>query len=157
MRGDLLKKELNIFCFKDLLEHYPLRHIDKTRLDKINSIQRTTDFIQVAGMISNLKIVGEKNGRRLVAKLADDTGFIELVWFQGAQWILKKIKVNVDYIVYGKPALYGSKLNIVHPEIEPLTEAALHRGLEPVYGTTERLKNSHVDSKAIAKLLFYGQ
>ncbi len=151
-RAALLNTELGIFTFDDLLNYFPFRYEDRTSFHNIMEAHENMPYIQVKGRIKSMSMVGEGNKKRLVALFADGTGIIELVWFQGAQWILKKIKTNVDYIIYGKPALYGSKLNIAHPEIELLSEASVHRGLEPVYNTTERLKNSNIDSKAISKL-----
>jgi ATP-dependent DNA helicase RecG len=151
-RAALLNTELGIFTFDDLLNYFPFRYEDRSSFHKLMEAHEDMPFIQVKGQIKSISMVGEKTKKRLVAIFSDGTGIIELVWFQGAQFVLKKIKTNVDYIIYGKPALYGSKLNIAHPEIEPLSEASINRGLEPVYGTTERLKNSNVDSKAIAKL-----
>ncbi len=151
-RASLLNTELGIFTFDDLLNYLPFRYEDRSRFYTIMDAHEDMPFIQLKGRIKSMGMIGEGNKKRLVALFTDGTGIIELVWFQGAQWILKKIKTNVDYVLYGKPSLYGSKFNIAHPELEPLTEASLHRGLEPVYGTTERLKNSHVDSKAISKL-----
>jgi ATP-dependent DNA helicase RecG len=152
-RATLLNTELGIFTFDDLLNYFPFRYEDRSSFHNIMEAHEDMPFIQVKGRVKSFSMVGEGNKKRLVAIFSDGTGIIELVWFQGAQWVLKKIKTNVDYIIYGKPSLFGSKLNIAHPELEPLTESSLNRGLEPVYGTTERLKNSHVDSKAISKLL----
>jgi ATP-dependent DNA helicase RecG len=151
-RATLLNTELGIFTFDDLLNYFPFRYEDRSSFHSLMDAHEDMPFIQVKGRIKSFSMVGEGNKKRLVALFSDGTGIIELVWFQGAQWVLKKIKTNVDYIIYGKPTLFGSKLNIAHPELEPLTEAALNKGLEPVYGTTERLKNSHVDSKAISKI-----
>jgi ATP-dependent DNA helicase RecG len=151
-RAALLNTELGIFTFDDLLNYFPFRYEDRSSFHALIEVHEGMPFVQLKGRIKTFSMVGEGPKKRLVAQFSDQTGIIELVWFQGAQWVLKKLKTTVDYIVYGKPTLYGSKLNIAHPEIEPLSEASLNRGLEPVYNTTERLKNSHVDSKAILKL-----
>ncbi len=151
-RASLLNTELGIFTFDDLLNYFPFRYEDRSSFHQLMEAHEDMPFIQVKGRIKSMAMIGEGNKKRLTAIFSDGTGMIELVWFQGAQFVLKKIKTNVDYIIYGKPTLYGSKLNIAHPEIELLSESNIHRGLEPVYGTTERLKNSHVDSKAIAKI-----
>ncbi|HVD98740.1 MAG TPA: ATP-dependent DNA helicase RecG [Cytophagaceae bacterium] len=151
-RAALLNTELGIFTFDDLLNYFPFRYEDRSRFHKLMEAHEDMPFIQLKGRIKSMGMMGDGPKKRLVALFADDTGVVELVWFQGAQWVLKKIKTNVDYVLYGKPSLFGSKLNIAHPELDPLSEASMHRGLEPVYGTTERLKNSHLDSKAISKL-----
>ncbi len=151
-RAALLQTELGIFTFDELLNYFPFRYEDRSTFHNLMEAHEDMPFIQLKGRIKSMGMMGEGNKKRLVAQFADDTGIVELVWFQGAQWVLKKLKTNVDYVLYGKPSLYGSKLNIAHPELEPLSEASFNRGLEPVYSTTERLKNSHVDSRAIAKL-----
>jgi ATP-dependent DNA helicase RecG len=151
-RASLLNTELGIFTFADLIQHFPFRYEDRSAFHTIMDAHEDMPFIQLKGRIKSMSMVGTGPKQRLVALFSDDTGIMELVWFQGAKWILKKIKTNVDYVVYGKPNLFGHKLNIAHPEIEPLTQTALQRGLEPVYHITERLRNSYVDSKAISKL-----
>ena len=101
VRGDLLRKELSIFTFKDLLEHYPLRHIDKTKVDKIASLSPHAEYTQVAGKIVSIQMLGEKRSKRLVAQLHDNTGTIELVWFQGINWVEKILHVGHQYLVFG--------------------------------------------------------
>ena len=96
-KADLLKKELGIFTFKDLLEHYPLRHLDKTKVDKIKELNYNTDYAQVAGKLTYSEILGEKQSKRLVAYLKDDTGQIELVWFQGINWVQKILEAGHQY------------------------------------------------------------
>lgn len=152
-RAALLNTELGIFTFDDLLNYFPFRYEDRSSFHTAMDAHEEMPFIQLKGRIKSIGMVGEGGKKRLVALFTDGTGILELVWFQGAQWVLKKVKTNVDYVLYGKPSLYGTKFNIAHPELEPLTEAALNRGLVPVYSTTERLKNGYVDSKAISKLL----
>src|SRR5215203_2250215 len=105
----MLKKELGIFTFKDLLEFYPFRHIDKTSIDKIAAITPATEYTQVAGRLTNLSIMGEKSGRRLVAYLQDDTGEIELTWFQGISWVQKSLQPGQFYLVFGKAGFFNGK------------------------------------------------
>jgi len=100
-KAELLKKELEIFTFKDLLEHFPFRHIDKTQVSTISQITSSTDFIQVAGVITNIELVGANRGRRLVAQLKDKTGTLELAWFQSLSWVQKNITNGIAYLVYG--------------------------------------------------------
>ncbi len=154
IRGDLLRKELNIFSFRDLLEHYPLRHIDRTKVDKINHLNEYADYAQVAGRLISKQIVGEKRGRRLVAQLKDDTGIMELVWFQGIQWVEKILHIDKDYLVFGKLSFFLSKPQMAHPDIEPYTaqNATGKSFLEPVYPSTEKLKSRGLNGKAIGKL-----
>ena len=105
-RADLLKKELNIFTFKDLLEHFPYRHIDKTEVKRIRDITANTDFIQVAGLLANYHITGTGRARRLVAELRDQTGTLELTWFQGVNYIQKSLEIGKEYLVFGKPGFF---------------------------------------------------
>ena len=152
----MLRKELNIFNFKDLLEHYPLRHIDKTKVDKIAGLNPGTDYTQVAGILIDMEILGERQGRRLVAHLKDETGIIELVWFQGISWVQKILLVGQQYLVFGKLGFFMGKPQIAHPEIENYTpqKASGKAHLEPIYPSTEKLKAKWLNGRAIGKLTF---
>ncbi|WP_366090196.1 ATP-dependent DNA helicase RecG [Segetibacter sp.] len=154
LKADLLKKELSIFTFGDLLEHFPNRHVDKTSINAITDIKPETDFIQIAGIIDDLIILGEKRSKRLVAQLRDRTGTIELCWFQGINWVEKNLHVGKIYLVFGKVAFFNGRAQITHPEIEPwVAETAEGKGfLEPVYPTTEKLKAKGLNGKQIGKL-----
>lgn len=151
----MLKKELNIFTFRDLLDHFPYRHIDKTKVSRIRDISYQTDFIQVAGKITQFQITGEGRARRLVALLKDDTGVLELTWFQGINWISKSLEIGKQYLVFGKPGFFMGKPQITHPEMEILTPEKLggKSFLEPIYPTTEKLKAKGLNGRAIGKLL----
>jgi len=150
----MLKKELGIFTFRDLLEHFPLRHIDKTVVIKISNINATTDFIQVAGTITNIEVIGSRNAKRMIAELKDKTGYLELVWFQGINWVQKILQEGKDYLVYGKVSFYNGRYQISHPEIELLSEATAEgkNFLEPVYSTTEKLKAKSLNGRQLGKL-----
>jgi len=153
-RADLLKKELGIFTFNDLLDHFPYRHVDKTKISLINEITSATDFIQVAGELINFEIVGQRAGRRLVAQVKDRTGYIELTWFQGINWIQKTLHVGQHYLIYGKLSFYQGHPQIIHPEMESL-QAAQPSGknfLEPIYPSTEKLKARGLGGRQIGKL-----
>lgn len=154
LKGDLLKKELNIFTFQDLLEHFPYRHIDKTEIKKIGDLTPASDFIQVAGKIVSCGIMGEKRGKRLVSELRDETGSLELTWFQGISWIQKSIQVGQSYLVFGKLSYFMGNPQITHPEIELLTPEKREgkNFLEPVYPTTEKLKVRGLNGRQIGKL-----
>lgn len=151
----MLKKELNIFTFRDLLEHFPYRHIDKTKVSKIREINYQTDFIQVAGKVTQFQITGQGRARRLVAELRDDTGVLELTWFQGINWISKSLETGKQYLVFGKPGFFMGKPQITHPEMETLTPEKLggKSFLEPIYPTTEKLKAKGLNGRAIGKLV----
>ena len=153
-RGDMLKKELQIFTCGDLLSHYPYRYIDRSRIYKIEEIQNDEAYIQVKGIIRNIQEVGQQRGKRLTAILSDDTGNIELVWFQGAQWVKKALKPNAEYLVFCKPSYFNNRLNLVHPELELVAEekGEVTKGLQPMYPSTEKLKVKGLDSKGILKL-----
>jgi ATP-dependent DNA helicase RecG len=153
-RADLLKKELGIFTFGDLLHHFPHRHVDKTKVNTINDINPSTEYIQVAGTLLNMEIIGAKRGRRLVASLRDKTGILELAWFQGINWIQKIIVPGQQYLVFGKISYYQGKPQMVHPEMELLTEGKSEGKsfLEPIYFTTEKLRSKALGGRQIGKL-----
>ena len=142
LRGDMLKKELEIFTFKDLLEYYPFRHVDKTKVDKIASLNPDTEYAQIAGRLTHVELIGEKRSKRLVAYLQDDTGEMELIWFQGIHWAEKLLTVGHHYLVFGKVGFFMNKVQINHPEIELYTaeKAGGKKFLEPIYSSTEKLK-----------------
>ena len=154
VRGDLLRKELNIFTFKDLLEHYPLRHVDKTKIETIASLNYSTDYAQVAGKLVGMQMLGEKRSKRLVAHLQDNTGVIELVWFQGINWAEKILQVGNQYVAFGKVSFFMNKPQMAHPEIEIYTpqNATGKSYLEPIYPSTEKLKAKGLNGKAIGKI-----
>ena len=140
-RADLLNKELEIFTFADLIQHYPFRYEDRTRFHKVREINQSLSYIQLQGRISQIQMIGEGRKKRLVAFFSDGTGEIELVWFKGADWMQKKIGMGVDYVVFGKPTLFNKKFNIAHPEIDPLAESKDRQAfLHPVYPSTEKLR-----------------
>ncbi len=150
----MLRKELEIFTYEDLLNHFPFRHVDKTKVDLIGSITPQTDYIQVAGMLLDLEIVGVRAGRRLVARLKDSSGILELTWFQGVNWIQKYLQAGQSYLVYGKIGFYQGKPQMVHPEMEVLStpKADGKNHLEPVYPSTEKLKTRSLGGRQIGKL-----
>ncbi len=151
--GRLLREELGISTFGDLLQHYPFRHEDRSQFHKIADVTDEMPYIQLIGQVRGAAMMGEKQKKRLVVEFADDTGTIELVWFQGAQWMLGKLKANIDYVAFGKPNRFGQKYSIAHPEMEILATRTNDGGfLQPVYTTTEKLKRSRIDSKAISRL-----
>jgi ATP-dependent DNA helicase RecG len=154
LRGDLLKKELSIYTFGDLLEHFPIRHIDKTKISRIADIHPDTEYIQVVGKLLFFETIGENRGKRLVAQLRDSSGSLELAWFQGISWVQKNLTLGVDYLVFGKVGFFNSKPQIVHPEIEAFVQAVAgaKTHLEPVYPSTEKLKARGFSGRQIGKL-----
>ena len=154
-RAELLQKELGIFTFDDLLHHFPYRYIDRTKFYKINEVHPDQPYIQVKGVLNNISMIGQGRSRRLVARLSDETGSIELVWFQGIKWVEKILHQNEAYVVFGKPNLFNRKINIAHPEIELLKNynPEFSNTLQGLYHATEKLKSRGLDSKGLLKLI----
>ena len=155
-RAELLKKELSIFTFNDLLEHFPFRHVDKTKVTLIKEISAASDYIQVAGVLTQVEMAGDKRSRRITAQLTDKTGFLELTWFQGTTWVQKSLQPGKHYLVYGRLGYFANKPQIIHPEMEliagPPGIQAVGGILEPVYPTTEKLKTRGMAGRQIGKL-----
>jgi len=153
-RAEMLKKELGIFTIADLIQHYPFRYEDRTQFYKIKEIKDAEAYVQIVGQITSLALVGAPRKQRLVAQFSDGESSMELVWFKGIKWIREHYKAGVPYVLFGKPTRYGSKFNIVHPEMDVLTEANQAGGrLVPIYHTTERLKKQMMDSRFFSRTL----
>ncbi|HIA36390.1 MAG TPA: ATP-dependent DNA helicase RecG, partial [Flavobacteriales bacterium] len=114
-RGELLKKELGITTYNDLLTFYPFRYVDRSKYYKINEVRSDIPYIQIKGKVISMDSKGKQRGKRLVALFKDDTGIIELVWFRGVRWIQNSIKPGVEYVLFGKPNIYNGRINIPHP------------------------------------------
>lgn len=154
-KAELLRNELHIFTYNDLLQHYPFRYVDKTKFYYVKEINDDLPYVQLKGVITHIEKKGEGRSKRLIAHFKDDSGKIELVWFKGIQWVEKKIKLNEPYIIFGRPSRFQNSFNIPHPEIELESEAEKNfaNALEPVYNTTEKLKARGLDSKAISRIV----
>jgi ATP-dependent DNA helicase RecG len=153
LRADLLQKELQIFSLKDLLEHIPFRHIDKSKRAFINELNPQTDTALLHGVLQFIEIVGKNASRRLQAQLRDESGTMTLTWFQGVSWVQKRLKSGEKYVVFGKVSFFMGQPQIVHPEIDLLTaENGLAPGWEPVYPSTEKLKAKGLNGRSIGKL-----
>ena len=155
-RGELLRKELGIYKYSDLVNFFPNRYIDRTRYYKINELQNNGAEVQIIGKIINVKTVEfGKNQKRLVATFVDDTGQMELVWFQGHKWIRESLKVNEVCVIFGKCTSFGNMFNMAHPEIELMAEhkQSLRSAMQPVYPSTETLTNRGVSNKVINKMM----
>ncbi|RUA35733.1 MAG: ATP-dependent DNA helicase RecG [Bacteroidetes bacterium] len=147
-----INKELGIFTYADLLQHYPFRYEDRTKFYKVRELQEEMSNVQIKGQIRSKQLIGAGRKQRLAVQFADETGIMELVWFSGINWISPKLKTGVDYVVYGQPKRFGSKYTMAHPELEILTPAvSQNEFLQPVYSTTETLRKRYLDSKAIFK------
>lgn len=150
-RAELLKKEAGIFTFRDLLYYFPFKYIDKSQFHKISEVNATNAYIQLRGKITSFRTDGAKYKKRLSAKFTDGSGEIELVWFQGINWVTKNYNVGAEYVVFGKPVVYNRQLSIAHPEIEPSGRYAegIKSAFIPQYNTTEKMKAGYLNSKAV--------
>ncbi len=153
-KSALLNKELGIFNYGDLLQHYPFRYEDRTRFHKVSELNGTMPYAQLKVRLRRTEIIGAQRKKRLVAWFHDDTGEIECVWFRSTSWIAKKLVNGVEYVLYGKPTQFKGKLNIAHPELEIASQFKLEGGyLQPVYSSTEKLRKKYLDSKGIAQIV----
>ncbi|GER61022.1 ATP-dependent DNA helicase RecG [Patiriisocius marinus] len=154
-RADLLKKELGIFTYQDLLNLFPNRYLDRTKYYKIAELQRNNADVQVIGKITHIKMVEQKRGKRLVATYRDETGVMELVWFRGHKWIKENLKLNVPYVAFGKANHFNNGFSIPHPELELLKEhqQKLRSALQPIYPSTEKLSNSGITNRVVSGLM----
>ena len=153
-RAELLSKELGIKSLADLIHYYPYKYIDRSRLFQIKEVDGTMPYIQLKGRILSFEEIGAGRGKRLVAHFTDGTGVADLVWFQGIKFALSKYRPNTEYVVFGKPTIYGGRVNIAHPEIDIDANINLSEmGMQPHYNTTEKMKKSGLNSAAIRKLI----
>jgi ATP-dependent DNA helicase RecG len=155
-KADLLSKELGINSVEDLLRHYPYKYVDRSRFYYLHEISEDMPFIQVKGQIVRFEKVGEGHNQRLTAIFTDGHGTIELVWFKGIKYVIDKFHTKVDYVIFGKPSAFNGRFNIVHPEIEiaSLLPSPEQMGLQPFYNTSEKMKSSFLNSKAIQKIIY---
>ncbi len=154
-RAELLKKELNVFLYRDLLTYYPFRYVDRTRFHSIREISEDLPAVQLRGVIERMEVTGQKQGKRLVALLRDHTGMVELVWFKGHSWMAQKLQPGAEYIVYGKPTEFKGRYNLAHPDIDAVNEEALKQqsAYQAVYNSTEKLKGRGLDSEGIRRAI----
>lgn len=154
-RADALKSELGIHTFGDLLRHYPFRYIDRTQFHKIAEVQPEMPAAQIVGRLVHLEEAGQRRAKRLTGLFRDDTGTMELVWFQSIGWLQKSLQIGATYVIYGKPSVFNHQLSMTHPEMEIYRPGAVQAGnlsLQPVYSSTEKLKKYSLDSRGIQKL-----
>lgn len=153
-KATLLKTELNIHTFGDFITYFPFRYVDKTKFYKLAEISPDMANVQVKGIITDINTVGSGRASRLSAQLTDETGSIELVWFQGVRWVRQTLKPGAAYVVFGKPNEFKGKISISHPETELITtdDNPISSSLDPVYSTTEKLSAKWLNSKGISRL-----
>lgn len=155
-RADVLKKEIQVFTFGDLIEYYPFRYINKTQLNTVVEIDKDTSTVQLKGYIRNIQLTGEARKKRLTAWLRDATGSIQLVWFRGASYMKKYLQEGKEYLVYGKPNLFRQTFSLPHPELELIENGegvSLTNRIQSVYHSTDKLKIFNLDSKGIYRLV----
>ncbi|MEM9362210.1 MAG: ATP-dependent DNA helicase RecG [Bacteroidota bacterium] len=154
-RAELLQKELGIFTYRDLLQLFPNRYLDKTQYYKVNQLQASGADIQIVGKIIHLKTVEQKRGKRLVATFADETGQMELVWFRGHKWLRESLKINEPYVVFGRISRYGSTFSMAHPEMELLSahEKGLKIAMQPLYPSTEKLSSRGITNRVMSQMV----
>ena len=154
-RAELLRKEMGIHTYQDLINFFPNRYLDKTNYYKINQLQRNSADIQIIGKIINIKTVEQKRGSRLVAEFIDDTGKMELVWFRGQKWIRESLKLNTPYVIFGKTNWFNGVFSMPHPDLELLEEHEknLRTAMQPIYPSTEKLAKSGITNRVITKIM----
>ncbi len=152
-RAAILNKELGIFSLHDFLYYFPYKYVDRSRLYTIREIDGNMPYIQLRGQILSFETFGEGRKRRLVAHFSDGTGVVDLVWFQGIKYLAKSYKEHTDYLVFGRPTLFNERISIAHPDIDPAGELKLSdMGMQPCYNTTEKMKRSGLNSRALERL-----
>ncbi len=154
-KAEILNKELDIVVFNDLLNYFPFRYVDKSKVYKVSDVVSDNTYFQLVGQISNLVKVGDKRARYITATFTDDSGSIGLVWFRGLQWVSNRFKPSQKYVIFGKPSVFKNRFNFVHPEVEDYDEELFKTSsqrLEGIYSSTEKLKNAGLGSRGISKL-----
>ena len=154
-KADLLKKELRIFTYRDLITYYPFRYVDKSKIFKVSDLNADLPFIQLKGEVIKFQTIGKGRVKRLVAHFKDDTGIIKLIWFKGTTWIRSSIKLNTEYLVFGKPTSFKNTFSLVHPELDLWEDynKKAHVGLQGVYHSSEKLSAKGLNSRGILKLI----
>lgn len=153
-KGDVLRKELGIFKFRDLLLYFPFRYVDRSTYQTVGQISNSEGYVQLKGKITKIAEVGKGRGKRLSAQFSDQTGSVELTWFKGASYIKSNLKPNMVFRLYGKPKRYGLKYSIAHPELEEISQIKGDElGLQPVYHSSEKLTRRLLNSKGIESLV----
>lgn len=153
-KAEILQKELGIYTFKDMLNLFPFRYIDRSKIYKSNEICNENVYYQLVGTITNMQSHGAPRTTRITAQFTDESGSVEIVWFSGLRWIKSFIKPGLQYVLFGKPNYFNGKYSFVHPEIEPYDpkDIVIGESLQGVYPTTEKMKNAGLGTKQIAKI-----
>jgi ATP-dependent DNA helicase RecG len=154
-RANLLKQELSLFTFQDLLHFFPHRYIDRSTFYKIKELPKNSSEVQIKGEIINIEMIRQKRGKRLVATFTDGENNMELVWFRGHQWIKESLKLNTGFVIFGRLNWYGNRANMPHPEMETIEnfDKGFSRALQAVYPSTEKLLNKGISQRVIIKMM----
>ena len=154
-RAEVLRKELGIHTYQDLINLFPNRYIDRTRFYAVSELQHSNADVQIIGQITGFKELGQKRGKRLVATFRDETGYIELVWFRGHKWIREQLKTHTDYVIFGKINVFNGVFSMPHPDIELKTDydKSLSKAIQPIYPSTEKLANRGISNRVICKIM----
>lgn len=154
-RSDLLNSEAGIATFSDLLYYFPYKYIDRSKFHKISELDVSMPHVQIRGVIEGFYTEGGGRRKRMTALFKDETGTVKLIWFKGIKWITNSLKVNEEYIVFGRPGIFSNTINIIHPEIEDpkKSKSKIISNIQAQYSTTEKLKDNYISSRTISKLL----
>ena len=151
---EILSKELGICSYGDLLEYYPYKYVDRSKIFHISELTSDMPFVQLKGKILSYEEVdiGKRN-KMLVAHFSDGYGVLDLVWFRSAQYIIKSYKVGIEYIVFGKPSAYNGRFQFAHPDIDDASKLQISEmGMQPFYGLTENMKKRGYTSRSIERI-----
>jgi len=153
-RAELLASELNMRTVEDLLQHYPFRYVDRSKIYSVVSLQETADYVQVKGKLGTLVEDGVGRSKRLKSSLRDDTGVVEFIWFKGLKWIRENLKPGKEYIAFGKVGMFKGRPSMAHPELELASDKRAEEGyLQPIYSSTEKLTKRGMSSKGFEKAI----
>jgi ATP-dependent DNA helicase RecG len=152
-RASLLKQELAIFCFEDLLNHFPFRYVDRSYFCKISEIPYQENATQFKGIVTKITEGGKGRYKTLSVLVEDETGKIELIWFQGISWIKNALSIGNTYQIFGKAKVYNSSWKIAHPELVIWNPGTLSKGFQPIYSTTEKLSSNGLGTKGLEKII----
>lgn len=154
-RAELLNKELSIFTYQDMLAHFPFRYVDKSKVHKVNQICSDAVYYQLVGTVSNMQSFGSPRVTRITATFTDETGSVELVWFQGLKWIRSRFRPGMKYLIFGKANFFNNRYSFVHPEVDDYNpnDLVVGESLQGVYYTTQKLSNIGLGSRQIANII----
>lgn len=154
-RAALLRSELGIHTYQDLINLFPNRYLDRTKYYKIKDLQRNSAEVQIIGKITGFREISQKRGKRLIGTFEDDTGRMELVWFRGQKWIRESIKLNTPYVIYGKTNWFNGLYSMPHPDLELLVDhkKSLRSSMQAIYPSTEKLSNKGITNRVMSKII----